>query len=95
MRAPVAPTAASAWLPENLPTTIISAALNSSCRMFIAIIGSANIKIFENSGPLHMSMSRFREAIGLIASFVSYHTRVSPIVKIHLTHSFSRFCEAE
>jgi len=62
IREPVAPTAASASLPENCPATTMSAALNRSCRRFIAMMGSAKIRMFLNSGPLHMSMdwaSRF------------------------------------
>ena len=37
--APVAPTAATETLPQNRPTTIRSAALNSSCKRLVRMIG--------------------------------------------------------
>ena len=37
--------------------TAISAALNRSCRILEIISGTANSRIFENRGPLHMSIS--------------------------------------
>lgn len=41
INAVVEPTAANAWLPVNLPTTIISTALNKSCKMLESIRGKA------------------------------------------------------
>ena len=55
--AEVDPTAASAWLPEKRPTTMISAALNKSCRMPESISGTANRIIRLSSGPCIMSIS--------------------------------------
>src|SRR5699024_12822371 len=37
IKAVVEPTAARAWLPLNLPTTIISTALNISCRILVSM----------------------------------------------------------
>ena len=45
MSAPVDPTAASASFPANLPTTITSAALNSSCKIPDSISGNVKISI--------------------------------------------------
>ena len=53
----VEPTAAMASLPTNWPTTMISAALNSSCKMPEHISGKANSRIRLSNGPLHMSIS--------------------------------------
>ena len=47
----VAPTAASAVAPANLPTTITSAALNSSCKTPVAASGSEKRMIFGSSAP--------------------------------------------
>ena len=41
MMAPVEPTAATAMLPQYLPTTIRSAALNNSCNTLVSIMGTA------------------------------------------------------
>ena len=56
----VEPTAASAWLPENRPTTMMSAALNNSCKMPEMARGMANRTIFPNRGPWVMSISKER-----------------------------------
>ena len=64
----VEPTAASALSPANRPTTIISAALNSNCKIPEHISGSAKINIFPNNGPLHMSISYF------FSFDMNYHT---------------------
>ncbi|WP_242655120.1 hypothetical protein [Clostridium carboxidivorans] len=69
MSEPVAPTAANALLPEKCPTTTISAVLNNSCRIYIAIMGKAKINTLLNKGPLHISVLRFRELILIFASF--------------------------
>ena len=53
----VEPTAARAWGPTNCPTTMMSAALNSSCKMPEIAKGMANRTIFPNSGPWVMSIS--------------------------------------
>jgi hypothetical protein len=57
MRAVVDPTAASASLPENRPTTMISTALNISCRIPDSIKGSENEISLSMIDPLHMSIS--------------------------------------
>ena len=57
MSAEVAPTAASDVLPANLPTTITSAALNSSCRMPVSASGRENIISFGSSAPFSISSS--------------------------------------
>ena len=46
MTLPVAPTAAKAVDPENFPTTIVSAALNTICRQFVNINGTENANKF-------------------------------------------------
>ena len=45
------PTAASASLLANRPTTATSTELNSCCSTLLAANGSANKRIFMNSGP--------------------------------------------
>ena len=50
MRALVEPTAARAWGPTNCPTTMMSAALNSSCRMPERASGMANRMVFPTRG---------------------------------------------
>ena len=45
---PVAPTAANAVSPTNLPTTIVSAALKSICKKLVNIKGTAKINRFFN-----------------------------------------------
>ena len=57
----VEPTAAMAWLLSQLPTTMMSAALNSSCKMPDSTSGMENRSIFPGSEPEHMSIviSRF------------------------------------
>src|SRR5699024_10052853 len=55
--ADVEPTAAKAWLPLNLPTTMISTALNISCRMLVSISGKAKVTSLSIMEPLHMSIS--------------------------------------
>ena len=53
----VEPTAASASLPLNLPTTIMSTALNINCKMPDSINGSANETSLSMIEPLHISIS--------------------------------------
>ena len=53
----VAPTAANAISPENLPTTIISAALNNICNKAVAIKGTENKNTFFINGPWTISIS--------------------------------------
>jgi hypothetical protein len=53
----VEPTAARAPLPAKRPTTMMSAALNSSCNMPDSIKGMENKRILPRSGPLVMSIS--------------------------------------
>ena len=57
MSALVDPTAASAWLPENLPTTIISTALNISCKIPDSMSGSEKEINLSIIVPLHISIS--------------------------------------
>ena len=47
----VEPTAASDASPAKFPTTIMSQALNNSCRMPDKITGTENIIIFRKVGP--------------------------------------------
>mgnify|MGYP000485447172 CR=1 FL=1 len=54
----VEPTAAKAWGPEKRPTTIMSAALNNSCKMPEMASGMAKRTIFPSRGPLVMSISK-------------------------------------
>ena len=58
MRALVDPTAARAEGPTNCPTTMMSAALKSSCRMPERARGMANFTIFPSRGPFVMSISK-------------------------------------
>ena len=53
----VDPTAARAWLPLNLPTTIMSTALNISCRILVSISGSEKEISLSMMDPLHISIS--------------------------------------
>ena len=53
----VEPTAASARLPVQRPTTMMSIALNSSCSMPESMSGAEKIISFLSSGPLHISIS--------------------------------------
>ena len=53
----VEPTAARAWLLSNRPTTMISTALNISCRMLESISGSENEISLSMIDPLHISIS--------------------------------------
>ena len=53
----VEPTAASARLPVQRPTTMMSIALKSSCSMPESMSGAENMISFLSSGPLHMSIS--------------------------------------
>ena len=55
----VEPTAARELSPAKRPTTMMSAALKSICRMLENIRGKANISIFFNIGPLTISISCF------------------------------------
>lgn len=57
MSAVVDPTAASDWLPLNLPTTTISTALNISCRIPESISGNAKDISLSMIDPLHISIS--------------------------------------
>ena len=64
MTGPLEPTAASAWLPTYLPTTMISAALKISCSTPVAISGRENSRIFFGREPVHISISyRWRMAV--------------------------------
>ena len=53
----VDPTAASAWLPLNLPTTMTSTALNINCKMLDNINGSAKEINLSIMVPWHISIS--------------------------------------
>src|SRR5699024_9021785 len=53
----VAPTAAMALLLANCPNTMMSAALNSSCKMLEAIRGIEKRSRLPTRGPLHISIS--------------------------------------
>ena len=57
MRALVEPTAARAVGPTNWPTTMMSAALNKSCRIPDRARGMANRMVLLTMGPLVMSIS--------------------------------------
>ena len=58
MTALVEPTAARAVGPMNWPTTTMSAALNSSCKMPDSARGMANRTILPSRGPFVMSISK-------------------------------------
>ena len=62
-RLAVEPTAENSVCPTNVPTTIMSAVLNKSCNTPVAISGTANFKIFGNSLPRVMSISRVFDEI--------------------------------
>ena len=78
MSAVVDPTAASAWLPLNLPTTIISTALNINCKMPDNINGRAKVISLSIIVPWHISISylffcKFRAAcIASLSSFCTF-----------------------
>ena len=55
----VLPTAAKDSSPANRPTTTISAALKSSCKIPVKIKGMLKIRILLHKDPSHMSISRF------------------------------------
>ena len=57
MSAEVEPTAASAVWPVYRPTTMMSAALNSSCKTPEHIKGKEKVRILPKSGPLVMFIS--------------------------------------
>ena len=57
MTALVEPTAARAVGPTNWPTTMMSAALNKSCRIPDRARGMANRMVLLTMGPLVMSIS--------------------------------------
>ena len=69
----VAPTAAMALLLANWPSTMMSAALNRSCRMLDAISGSENRSRLPARGPLHISIS---EECRMSISFLSHKNRL-------------------
>ena len=54
------PTAASELSPAKRPTTMMSAALKSSCRMLVSITGMAKSSILGIMRPLHMLMVYLR-----------------------------------
>ena len=59
---PVAPTAATLILPQNLPTIIRSAALNNSCRRLVRMMGMVYRIILGRSGPVVMLVfKRFKK----------------------------------
>ena len=51
------PTAAKELSPANRPTTMISAALNNSCKTLEHISGTVNWSSFGRIAPLHISIS--------------------------------------
>jgi hypothetical protein len=53
----VEPTAASASLPENCPTTMTSAALYNSCKTPVSISGMEKLITLRMIDPLHKSIS--------------------------------------
>ena len=57
IKALVEPTAAKAWLPAKRPATMMSAALNSSCKMPERAKGMANRMVLLTRGPLVISIS--------------------------------------
>ena len=57
MSAVVAPTAARASLPLKCPTTMISTALNMSCKMLVAISGREKETSLSMMEPFTMSIS--------------------------------------
>ena len=70
IRAVVEPTAASAPLPLNRPTTMISTALNISCRMLESMSGMEKEISLSMIDPLHMSISYlFRFTAQFLLSF--------------------------
>ena len=56
---PLLPTAAMAFSPTKRPTTAISAALKTCCRMPVTASGSENTSILSQREPFNMSISRF------------------------------------
>ncbi len=85
------PTAASALSPANRPTTTISAALNSSCRMLEHISGNAKRSILPNTEPLHMSISYFlfiyRSSLFFMTGFLSVITTSGITITNQITGS--------
>src|SRR5699024_6310912 len=83
IRAVVDPTAASAWLLLYLPTTMISTALNISCRMLDSIRGSEKEISLSMMVPLHMSISYllfFKMVHPLKINFcIAYLTAIFPV----------------
>ena len=72
MSAVVDPTAASAWLPLNLPTTIISTALNISCKIPDNINGNENEISLSIIVPLHISISYLLRFIVELIALLKY-----------------------
>ena len=77
MSAPLEPTAASAVLPANRPTTTTSAALKSSCRMLDAASGSENRMIFWSIGPLVRSPATEDRAMKILPPLKAF-TQIFP-----------------
>ena len=69
----VAPTAASAVLLSNLPTTMTSAALNSSCKMPVRASGTEKRMICGRGLPSVMTIALvFVAAMGMEPSYFSF-----------------------
>ena len=75
IKAVVEPTAARAWLPENRPTTIISTALNISCRIPETISGMAKETSLSIMVPLHISISYLFLLNSIAPSSICQHHR--------------------
>ena len=72
IRAVVDPTAASDWLPLNLPITIISTALNISCKIPDNINGNENEISLSMIVPLHISISYLLRFIVELIALLKY-----------------------
>ena len=83
----VEPTAANDWLPANLPTTIISTALNINCNIPESINGTENDINLSIIVPLHISISYL---FLLIVNFL-YKALGQTIPSILAQHLFYRF----
>ena len=86
IREPVAPTAAKALLPEKRPTTTISVVLNISCRIYIAIMGMAKIKILLKKRPIahiNIMFSRCHKSI----HFLYFHFKKTFGIEFFISRS--------
>ncbi len=83
------PTAARDSWPAYFPTTIMSAALNKSCKIPDSINGTANTTSFEKRGPLHISISYFFLAFSCNSIFKSLCNKLFFLILICLFTLFT------